>query len=79
MLGLLMMAVLMGAMLATGLYDITLVGGVPAWTGLGLGLQAAVTEERPTKPPPRPFLTVFVAQPDATASFIERAVRETAG
>jgi uncharacterized protein len=44
-LGLLMMAVLMGAMIATGLYDITIVGAVPAWTGLGLALQAAVTEE----------------------------------
>jgi membrane protease YdiL (CAAX protease family) len=45
MLGLLMMAVLMGVLLATGLYDITLVGAAPAWTGLGLALQAAVTEE----------------------------------
>jgi membrane protease YdiL (CAAX protease family) len=45
MLGLLMMAVLMGALVATGLYDITFVGAAPAWTGLGLGLQAAVTEE----------------------------------
>ena len=27
------------------LYDITLVGAAPAWTGLGLALQAAVTEE----------------------------------
>ena len=44
-LGLLMMALLMGAMLATDLYDITMVGAVPAWTGLGLALQAAVTEE----------------------------------
>ncbi len=44
-LGLLMMAVLMGAMAATGLYDITVVGAVPAWTGIGLALQAAVTEE----------------------------------
>lgn len=44
-LGLLMMAVLMGVMVVTGLYDITLVGAAPAWTGLGLALQAAVTEE----------------------------------
>ena len=44
-LGLLMMAVLMGAMALTGLYDITLIGAAPAWTGLGLALQAAVTEE----------------------------------
>ena len=39
------MAVLMGAMALTGLYDITLIGAAPAWTGLGLALQAAVTEE----------------------------------
>ena len=45
LLGLLMMAVLMGAMVATGLYDITVVGTAPAWTGLGLALQAAITEE----------------------------------
>ena len=44
-LGLLMMAVLMGVMVVTGLYEITLVGAAPAWTGLGLALQAAVTEE----------------------------------
>jgi membrane protease YdiL (CAAX protease family) len=44
-LGLLMMAVLMGVLVVTGLYDITLVGAAPAWTGLGLALQAAVTEE----------------------------------
>ena len=44
-LGLLMMSVLMGTMVVTGLYDITLVGAAPAWTGLGLALQAAVTEE----------------------------------
>ena len=44
-LGLLMMAVLMGVMVVTGLYDITLVGAASAWTGLGLALQAAVTEE----------------------------------
>lgn len=44
-LGLLMMAVLMGVLAATGLYDITVVGAVPAWAGLGLALQAAVTEE----------------------------------
>ena len=39
------MAVLMGAMVVTGLYDITLVGDAPLWTGLGLALQVAVTEE----------------------------------
>ena len=44
-LGLLMMAILMGAMAATGLYDVTVAGVTPAWTGLGLALQAAVTEE----------------------------------
>jgi hypothetical protein len=44
-LGLLMMAVLMGVMVATGLYDLTLVGAAPVFTGLGLALQAAVTEE----------------------------------
>ena len=44
-LGLLMMTVLMGVMVVTGLYDITLVGAASAWTGLGLALQAAVTEE----------------------------------
>jgi membrane protease YdiL (CAAX protease family) len=44
-LGLLMMTLLMGTMVATGLYDITVVGTAPAWTGLGLALQAAVTEE----------------------------------
>jgi membrane protease YdiL (CAAX protease family) len=44
-LGLVMLALLMGVLAATGLYDITVVGAVPAWTGLGLALQAAVTEE----------------------------------
>jgi membrane protease YdiL (CAAX protease family) len=44
-LGLLMMAVLMGVLVATDLYDITLAGAAPAWTGLSLALQAAVTEE----------------------------------
>ena len=44
-LGLLMMAILMGVLAVTGLYDITLVGPAPAWAGLGLALQAAVTEE----------------------------------
>ena len=44
-LGLLMMAILMGVLAVTGLYDITLVGAAPAWAGLGLALQAAVTEE----------------------------------
>lgn len=45
MLGVLMMAVLMSAMVAAGLYDISVAGAVPAWNGLGLALQAAVTEE----------------------------------
>jgi membrane protease YdiL (CAAX protease family) len=44
-LGLLMMALLMGILVATGAYDITVVGATPAWTGIGLALQAAVTEE----------------------------------
>jgi membrane protease YdiL (CAAX protease family) len=44
-LGLAMMTVLMGVLAVTGIYDITLVGPTPAWTGLGLALQAAVTEE----------------------------------
>jgi CAAX protease family protein len=45
LLGLLMMAVLIGTMVATGLYDITFAGAPAAWKGLGLALQAAVTEE----------------------------------
>jgi membrane protease YdiL (CAAX protease family) len=44
-LGLVMMIVLMGALVVTGGYAITLVGATPAWTGLGLALQAGVTEE----------------------------------
>ena len=40
-----MMALLMGILVATGAYDITVVGATPAWTGIGLALQAAVTEE----------------------------------
>jgi membrane protease YdiL (CAAX protease family) len=44
-LGLLMMAVLMGILVATDAYAIAVVGAIPAWTGLGLALQAAVTEE----------------------------------
>jgi hypothetical protein len=44
-LGLAMMAVLMGVLVVTGLYDVRLVGAAPAWTGLGLAVQAAVTEE----------------------------------
>jgi len=43
--GLAMMAVLMGVMAVTGLYDLSWIGAAPAWTGLGLALQAAVTEE----------------------------------
>jgi membrane protease YdiL (CAAX protease family) len=35
-LGLLMMSILMGVLIATGGYDITVVGATPAWTGLGL-------------------------------------------
>ena len=46
LLGLVMMTVLMGLLAVTGLYDITLSGGAaPPWAGLGLALQAAVTEE----------------------------------
>lgn len=44
-LGLLMMTILMGVMAVSGLYDITLVGAVPVWAGLGLAVQAAITEE----------------------------------
>ena len=44
-LGWAMMALLMGVLAVTGLYDITLVGSAPAWAGLGLALQAAVMEE----------------------------------
>jgi membrane protease YdiL (CAAX protease family) len=44
-LGLLMMATLMGVLVVTGAYDIRLVEASPAWAGLGLALQAAVTEE----------------------------------
>ena len=44
-LGLVMMTLLVGVLVVTGLYDITLIGATPAWTGLGLALQAAVTEE----------------------------------
>jgi len=40
-----MMAVLVGVMVLTGLYDITLHGAVSAWPGLSEALQAAVTEE----------------------------------
>jgi uncharacterized protein len=45
LLGMAMMALLMGVLVAAGAYDITVVGATPAWTGLGLALQAAVTEE----------------------------------
>ena len=45
LLGLAMMALLMGVLVAAGAYDITVVGATPAWTGLGLALQGAVTEE----------------------------------
>lgn len=45
LLGLVMMAVLMGVLVAIGAYDVTMVGSAPAWSGFGLALQAAVTEE----------------------------------
>ena len=45
LLGLAMMTVLMSTLAATGAYDISLHGAAPAWTGIGLALQAAVTEE----------------------------------
>ena len=46
LLGLVMMTVLMVLLAVTGLYDITLSGGAaPPWNGIGLALQAAVTEE----------------------------------
>ena len=44
-LGLVMMAVLMGVLAATDLYDIGTGAVVPAWTAAGSALQAAVTEE----------------------------------
>ena len=44
-LGLLALSLLMAVMAVTGLYDITLIGAAPAWAGIGLALQAAVTEE----------------------------------
>lgn len=45
LLGLAMMTVLMGILAMGGAYDITLLGTAPVWTGLGLAVQAAVTEE----------------------------------
>ena len=45
LLGLVMMATLMGVLVATGAYDVTVVGPAPVWTGVSLALQAAVTEE----------------------------------
>ncbi len=45
LLGLGMMCLLMGALALVGAYDITVVGAVPAWTGVGMAVQAAVTEE----------------------------------
>jgi hypothetical protein len=33
-----LVAVLMGVLVVTGLYDITLVGPAPAWAGLGMAL-----------------------------------------
>jgi membrane protease YdiL (CAAX protease family) len=44
-LGLAMMTVLMSTLAVTGAYDITLLGAAPAWSGIGLAVQAAVTEE----------------------------------
>jgi hypothetical protein len=44
-LGLVMMSLLMGVLIATGLYDVALVDAAPAWTGLRLAVEAAVTEE----------------------------------
>jgi len=34
-----------GLLIVPDLYELTLVGSAPAWTGLGQALQAAVTEE----------------------------------
>ena len=45
LLGLVMMTMIMGVLAATGAYDITVSGWAPAWSGVGLALQAAVTEE----------------------------------
>ncbi len=45
LLGLGMMTALMSLLAATGTYDITLLGPAPAWSGLGLAVQAAVSEE----------------------------------
>ena len=45
LLGLAMMTVLMGTLAACGAYDVTLLGAAPAWSGVGLAVQAAVTEE----------------------------------
>ncbi len=44
-LGLSMMALLMGILAVTNLYDVTWGGLTPAWTGAALAVQAAVTEE----------------------------------
>ncbi len=44
-LGLVMMALLMGVLAVTKLYDITWAGPTAAWTGASLAVQAAVTEE----------------------------------
>jgi len=45
LLGLAMMTALMSTLAATGAYDIALLGAAPAWSGIGLAVQAAVTEE----------------------------------
>ena len=44
-LGLGMMTILMGLLVATGAYGLAWVGAAPAWPGLSLAVQAAVTEE----------------------------------
>lgn len=45
LLGLAMMTALMSTLAATDAYDITVLGAAPAWSGVGLAVQAAVTEE----------------------------------
>lgn len=45
LLGLVMMTALMGLLVSTGAHDITVLGSAPAWSGVGLALQAAITEE----------------------------------
>lgn len=45
MLGVIMMSVLMGALVVTDAYDVRIHGAAPAWSGITLALQAALTEE----------------------------------